>query len=213
MITYFVLSGANEIVSKQFLHFFDSLWTEFGTGIILLAIPGVYRLSKMNGKIYYFTILTFFTCIFYSVNYDIHDIDSYFLLAYITLAIWIGFGALYIFELFSKYIRNNSQAAIFSGVLIILSLVGLGTNFSYNDASKDYAVEEYTMNIFRNTPPNSIIISSQWDFWLASSWYYHFVKHERQDMVAIDKELLRRSWYFKFLDKIIRKFIIIPGLK
>jgi hypothetical protein len=201
LITYFILSGANEIVSKQFKHFFDSLWTEFGTGMVLLAIPGVYRLSKMNGKIYYFTLLTFFTCVFYSVNYDIHDIDSYFLLAYITLSVWIGFGALSVYELISKYVRSSSFVKVFPAIIVIIGFAGLGTNYSYNDASRDYAVEEYTMNIFNNVPQNSIIISSQWDFWLASSWYYHFVRNVRPDIVAIDKELLRRSWYFKFLER------------
>jgi len=74
------------------------------------------------------------------------------------------------------------------------------TNYKENDESNAYTVEEYTMNIFKNAEPNSIIISSQWDFWLAASWYYHFVKNTRTDLVVIDKELLRRSWYFKFLE-------------
>ncbi len=201
LITYFMLSGANEIVSKQFRHFFDSLWTEFGTGVILIALPGIYRLSKFNGKIYYFTLLTFFSCVIYSVNYDIHDIDSYFLLAYITISIWIGFGGLYIYELVSRFLKTKGNRTVFGAVLLLVSLIGLKTNYEYNDASKDYAVEEYTMNIFRNAEPNSIIISSQWDFWLASSWYYHFVKNIRPDIVAIDKELLRRSWYYKFIER------------
>jgi hypothetical protein len=55
------------------------------------------------------------------------------------------------------------------------------------------------MNIFTNAEPNSIIISSQWDFWVSASWYFQFVKNIRRDLVVIDKELLRRSWYFKYL--------------
>ena len=38
------------------------------------------------------TVLLFVTCVLYSINYDIHDIDSYFLLAYVTLSLWVGFG-------------------------------------------------------------------------------------------------------------------------
>ena len=170
ILTYLLLSGTDPTVASQFKHFFDSLWTEFGTGVVLLAVFGVYRLSRFNGYIYYFTILTFFSCVIYSVNYYIHDIDSYFLLAYITLAIWIGFGALFIYELISKSLQSNGSKIAFSVILLFIGLAGLITNYKYNDASKDYSVEEYTMNVFKNAQPNSIIISSQWDFWLAASW-------------------------------------------
>jgi hypothetical protein len=57
------------------------------------------------------------------------------------------------------------------------------------------------MNIFKNAEPNSIIISSQWDFWVSASWYYNYVKNIRKDIVVIDKELLRRSWYFLFIER------------
>lgn len=201
LFTFFLLSGSNEIVSKQFKHFFDSLWTEFGTGVILLSIPGIYRLSRYNGQIFYFTLLTFFGCVFYSVNYDIHDIDSYFLLAYITLSIWIGFGALFIYELIARQITTHGSQIAFSIVVLFIAAACLKVNYSENDSSKDYSVEDYTMNIFKNAEPNSIILSSQWDFWLASSWYYHFVKNIRPDLIVIDKELLRRSWYFKFIQQ------------
>ena len=201
VITFLFLNGSSEIVAKQFKHFYGSLWAQYGAGVILLAIPGIYRLSRYNIKIYYLTLLTFFTCVFYSVNYDIFDIDSYFLLAYITIAIWIAFGAMYFYELIAATVQNKNYRAVFIIALIIVGLLGLKMNYAESDESKDYSVEEYTMNIFMNAAPNSIIISSQWDFWLSASWYYHFVKHIRPDIVAIDKELLRRSWYFKFLEQ------------
>ena len=84
---------------------------------------------------------------------------------------------------------------------MLLGLVSINTNYALNDESKNRYVEEFTMNIFKNAEPNSIIISSQWDFWVSASWYFHFVKNIRPDIVVIDKELLRRSWYFKFLEK------------
>jgi SAM-dependent methyltransferase len=186
---------------KQFKFFTNSLWSEFGTGIILLAIPGVYLLSKSNLKIYYFTLLTFFGCVFYSVNYDIHDIASYFLLANITAAIWIGFGGVWLYGKLAEYLGKESGRTGFAVVLILVSLITLITNYTENDESKNTYVEEFTMNIFRNVKPGGIVISSQWDFWVSASWYYQFVKNIRPDIVVIDKELLRRSWYFKFIER------------
>jgi len=201
ILSFILLSTSSEIVIKQFNFFTSSLWKEFGTGIVLLALPGVYLLSRSNLKLYYFTILTFFGCVFYSVNYDIHDIASYFLLADITIAIWIGFGALWIYFKLGEYLDNELRRIVFSIVLILVSLVTLNTNYTENDESKNTYVEEFTMNIFRNIEPGGIVISSQWDFWVSASWYYQFVKNVRPDIIVIDKELLRRSWYYKHIER------------
>jgi Protein of unknown function (DUF2723) len=198
---YLLISGSNPIVLQQFRKFSASLFTEFGTGLVLLAIPGVFFLTKFNLKLYYFTLLTFFGCLFYAINYDINDIYSYFLLSYITISVWIGFGGLFIYEQFTEMLRSSVQKAAFAAVIVLISLITINTNYAVNDESKNYYVEEFAMNIFANAEPNSIIISSQWDFWVSASWYFHFVKNIRPDLVVIDKELLRRSWYFKFLER------------
>ena len=101
----------------------------------------------------------------------------------------------------TEMLKSASQKAAFAVVIVLVSIVTLRTNYEVNDESKNHYVEEFTMNIFANAEPNSIIISSQWDFWVSASWYFHFVKNIRPDIVVIDKELLRRSWYLKFLEK------------
>lgn len=200
VLGYLLISGSSEIVNTQFKKFSASLWGEFGTALVLLSILGIYFLSRFNTRIYYFTFLTFFGCLFYSINYDINDIYSYFLLAYITLAVWIGFGAVFIYTQLAVMLKTNIQRLAFGVVVVLTSLVALNANYAGNDESKNHFVEEFTMNVFQNAEPNSIIISSQWDFWVSASWYFHFVKNIRPDIVVIDKELLRRSWYFKFLE-------------
>lgn len=198
LIGFFVISGSAQIVSDQFKKFSNSIWSEFGYGIIILSLAGIYLLSKLNIRLFYFTLLCFLGCIFYSVNYDIHDIYSYFLLAYITLAVWAGFGILFIL-LFLKKLTNIQLKPVYAAIILIFPLISLYSNYAENDESHNFYVEEYTMNIFTNAEPNSIIISSQWDFWVSASWYFQFVKNIRRDLVVIDKELLRRSWYFKYL--------------
>lgn len=198
---YFVISGSNKIVAEQFAKFSGSLWGEFGTALVLLSILGVYFLSKFNLTIFYFTLLTFFSCIFYAINYDINDIYSYFLLSYITLALWIGFGALFIYTQLAEMLKSHAQKIAFAVIIVFLSGIALSTNYANNDESKNHYVEEFTMNVFKNAEPNSIIISSQWDFWVSASWYFNFVKKIRPDLVIIDKELLRRSWYLTYLER------------
>jgi hypothetical protein len=195
-----MLSSGTDVVQRQFKFFRLSSWIEYGPGLALIALLGNYKLSRHNLKIYYFSLLTFFSCIFYAVNYDIFDIYSYFLLAYITMVIWIGFGALFIYELLKQLITTRSNQFAYLSVLLIVCLIPLFANYEANDESKNYYVEEYTMNIFQNVDPGGIVISSQWDFWVSPSWYYQFVEHTRPDIVVLDKELMRRSWYYKYIE-------------
>ncbi|MCX7877481.1 MAG: DUF2723 domain-containing protein [Ignavibacteria bacterium] len=201
VVGYFVISSSDPIVKTQLVKFTSSLWGQFGAAVILISVPGIYHLSRNNRKIYYFTVLTFFGCVFYSINYDIHDIYSYFLLAYITIAVWISCGLLYISRWISEALKSQGFGYLLLIILISLPVIPLLTNYSENDESKNYYVEEMTMNIFKNIEPGGIVLSSQWDFWLSASWYYNFVKNIRKDIVVIDKELLRRSWYFMYLEK------------
>jgi hypothetical protein len=201
VLSYLLLSSGNEIAAKQFKAFSSSLWREFGIGMVILSLFGAYKLSFFNTKIFYFTLLTFFGCLFYSVNYDIYDIYSYFLLSYITLVIWIGFGFYWLYDLIASSFNTSAKRIGYSAAVVIFSFAALYGNYAENDESKNYYIEQFTMNVFENVEPNGIVISSQWDFWLSASWYFHFVKNIRPDIVTIDKELLRRSWYFTFLER------------
>jgi hypothetical protein len=72
-------------------------------------------------------------------------------------------------------------------------------NYKYSDESKNYFTYDYTMNVFNSANKNSIILSTQWDFWLSSSFYFQYIKNIRPDISVVDKELLRRSWYLRHI--------------
>ena len=78
---------------------------------------------------------------------------------------------------------------------LLFPIVSAFSNFSGVDASKDYSAEMYTHDILTSLPKNSLVLSYQWDTFVAASLYYQNVDHVRKDIIIIDKELLRRSWY------------------
>jgi hypothetical protein len=45
------------------------------------------------------------------------------------------------------------------------------------------------------------VLSYQRDFFISASYYFQNVESYRRDAIIIDKELLRRSWYFNQLDR------------
>jgi hypothetical protein len=179
-----------ENASKQFSYFTKAFPLEFFYFPLLIAILGLVEVFNKSRKLFWFTLLLAGFCVLYAINYDIHDIDSYFLLAYIVTAVWIGFGIHFII----RKVSDTSRKSV-SYVLILLALIPMYSSYKSADESKNYYVKDYTFNVFNSAPQNSIILSTQWDFWISASIYFQYVEGIRKDLVIIDKELLRKSWY------------------
>jgi len=95
----------------------------------------------------------------------------------------------------------------YAGILVPLLLLVL--NYSSNDESKNNLVVTYTKNVVDNLEPNAVIISSQWDYFCSPFWYLQRIEGYRKDVVLIEKELLRRTWY---LEQLRRWYPNVVGL-
>ncbi|MFI5252844.1 MAG: DUF2723 domain-containing protein [Bacteroidota bacterium] len=195
------LFSSTESAVRQFEYFKDGLLAEFAYIPILFAIIGLWKIGKMGGQLLLFTVLLFVGCVLYSINYDIHDIDSYFLLAYVTVAIWAAAGV-------SKIITEKMTYARWISIgMIVLSLFPLYYNYS-NSNERDFTmVENYSKDILKSVEPNGIIISYQWDYFVSAMNYLQFVEGFRRDVIVVDKELLRRSWYYVQLERRYPEFV------
>jgi hypothetical protein len=186
--------SSSENAAKQFGYFTKSFPKEFGYVFLILAIFGVIRLFQANRKVFYYTFLLFIFTVLYAINYDIYDIDSYFLLAYIISGIWIGFGLLFLYEKLDFFRK-------FAYIGLIIPVILIYQNYSQANENDNFYVQDYTMNVFASAAPNAIIFSTQWDFWVSASFYYQYIENIRPDIVVIDKELLRRGWYLEHIEK------------
>jgi hypothetical protein len=80
-------------------------------------------------------------------------------------------------------------------ILPFLPLLNLTLNYAENDKHDDYAVPSYISLMIDPLPKNSVIISSQWDYLCSGFLYKQIVENYRPDIIMIEKELLRRTWY------------------
>jgi hypothetical protein len=76
------LFSSFDSAGKQFSHFWSILPLEYFLSL-LLAVVGLFISIFKARKLAWFILITFVFTVLYSINYDIHDIDSYFLLAFI----------------------------------------------------------------------------------------------------------------------------------
>jgi hypothetical protein len=180
---------------KQLTYFFTHFHNEFNWLIIAALLYGAWRSFKSSREVFWFLFIAFVSCLSYSINYDIHDIDSYFLLAYIVSGVFVFFGLAAIVDALRRSYRGVA-APVVALALLILPASQVYQNHSDVDESDNSLVADYTHNILSNIEPNAVILSYQWDYFVSAFQYYQLVRKEMTDVVVIDKELLRRSWYF-----------------
>jgi len=187
------LFSSMEAAKKQFIYFIESLPVEFHFTLII-AIVGLFTSFIRARKLFLFLIITFLGTVLYSINYDIHDIDSYFLLAFLMIAFFSAFGAIKLFM-----IKGISEKVVILILGIVLA-IQLYFNIDKVNQNSVYTFEDYTKALVGSVSEEAIIFSYQWDFFVSESYYYQFVENYRPDVKIIDKELLRRSWYYNQLN-------------
>lgn len=181
---------------KQFLYFIENLPSEYFFIFLILAVLGIVELIRQSRKIFYFTLLCFLLTVLYSINYDINDIDAYFLLAYISLGVFISFGFAALLRVFPKINFQSNWLLIFA---VLVLGVQISRSFDKVDQSGTFVFEDYTKELMQSVEENSIIFSYQWDYFISASYYFQYGENLCEDVTIIDKELLRRSWYYNQL--------------
>ena len=92
------------------------------------------------------------------------------------------------------------------GLLLVSLIIQFYSNFDKVNQNGIYTFEDYTKAVIGSVTEDAIIFSYQWDYFISSSYYYKIVEDYRKDVAVIDKELLRRSWYYNQLSN------AFPGL-
>ena len=86
-------------------------------------------------------------------------------------------------------------------------MIELPVNFNEVDQSSMHTFEDYTLAVLKNADPNSVIFTYAWDYFVSPSYYFQYSEGIRKDVAVIDKELLRRSWYYNQMERDIPNVI------
>ena len=142
------LFSSTEAAAKQFNYFVKNLPIEFSFSL-LFALAGLVVSFIYARKFFIFNIIVFLSTVLYSINYDINDIDSYFLLAYISLAFFAVFG---IVQLILFATKKKMQLIIPVSLLVLF--VGLQFYSNYDEVNQrgNFIYEDYTKSILNTVP-------------------------------------------------------------
>jgi hypothetical protein len=184
------------VAKKQLAVFVNDFSSEFSYPSWLFIAFG-FANSWRAPKRFVLLLLLFATCLLYSVNYDIHDINSYFLLAFVSVALVLCSGFARTFWVLPERLRKGW---IFASFTVGLVAVQFYSNRSRVDASEDRLASSIAVESLEKLPPNALVISGLWDFFVSPMYYFQIVEGKRNDIVVVDKSLLQnRVWYFNQL--------------
>jgi hypothetical protein len=135
---------------------------------------------------------------FFALNYEIPNIERYFIPAFLVWALFCGEGIVWLLGLLEKKVRSGGLLRAARLVLPFVFLLPLLGNWKMNDRSRNYIPYDFGQNNLRSAEPNALVFTNNWDIY-SPILYIKYVEKTRTDVAFVDKELLRRSWYFKYL--------------
>jgi hypothetical protein len=193
-----MFSESTEKLYANFVSFIKLFFHQFPFYLLPLSLLGTYELFSKDRKFLFFLVILFFANMFYGINYDIPDIDPYFLISFLVNSILIGVGLYSLFQIMQKL---KIKKVILYGItfcFIFLPFIILKKNYFEADQSKNYIAYDFASNLMRSVKKDAIILTDVWDHY--SPWLYlRYIELKRPDVVYLDKELCRRSWYFDYV--------------
>ncbi len=190
------------ITGKQYQVWMFSLTTQEiwrnvlnGLGILvkdflfIMLVPffiGLYRLFSAERKKFWLFSSIFILNFIYTINYSIPDVESYYMPGFIALVFIFAYGL----KSIVRYLRWFVILPVALGIPI----------FNYRSCTlRDNAFGlDFGRAHIEQLPESSLLICPYWDIY-SPTIYLRKVKHTRTDLVIIDKELLRRTWYVDYV--------------
>ncbi len=196
--------------------FLPRLWAEFTPLPLLLAPVGLYRLFRRRRVLAWGSLVGAGLVLSYALSYEIaEDQETYYLLLFLVLAVWMGHGMAQVVEWAAgrrpaRVPRKRGVAGPeggrwsapltvpLAGMLALLSLWPLLAHLPLCDRRAYTYAEAYARDVLDNLPPESFVLTRDWNLF-APAYYLQQVEGVRPDVVLVDQELLRRSWYLETL--------------
>lgn len=126
---------------------------------------------------------------------------------YLYLSVLFGIGLFWVAGFFRRF---GSSRMAGPALIVVLPLVLGFPNFSAVDMDDYYLTEDYVDNLFGVVQPNGVVIA-HWDPFYFPLNYYQWVEKRRTDVVALDQQLLRRSWYIDMMRRNEPEFMALAG--
>jgi tetratricopeptide (TPR) repeat protein len=201
-----------KLVGHQFAEFCRMALREFGHPWLplplLLAFAGFVDAFKRDRTSFWFLVAIIIADLAYALSYEIaEDKDAYYLPAFISMAIAIGFGIRWLIQrTASKPTPVRKPFLVAATAILLICAIALTGNWPFNNRRRYFVAHDYVQNLLRTIAPDGLLLTLDWQ--VASPMFYvQEIEQHRRDVKVVDINLLRRSWYFDYLSRAYPRLI------
>ena len=191
-----MFSGGMGVFLQNLRSYFRLLSNQFSPFFLFLLLPGWLFLFRRRRSLLIALLILFLSDLVYSLNYDIPDIDPYFIPSFFVIVVLIGAGIYQVIEWVA--VKKSSLVLPLVAVSFVFPLSTIESNYRVCDRSRDYMAYEFASNFLSSVSENAVVLTRTWDLY-APVMYLQRIEGKRQDVTMIDYELMRRSWYVRRL--------------
>ena len=188
-----MFSQSTQELAKNLARGLNILLRDFLYVLIIPVFGGLYYLFKKERSRFWLFVSILLANILYVINYSIPDIESYYLPSFIILIILSAYGI----KTIKKYLR---WYFVLPGAFAFMIL-----NYQACTLRNNTFAMDYSRSHLEQLPENCLLLCTFWDIY-SPMIYLNNVDSVFQDIIIIDKELLRRTWYIKYLEKTYPEF-------
>lgn len=180
---------------------FSQVLANAGRGLVLLsrsflfvlaplALYGAWRLWRIRRRLAIGLGVSTVLSVLYAANYSIPDIEAYYLPCLVGLFLFFGVGLEAVLKRLGRWRHVFWAVPVFALTLTMPSA-----------SRRDFFVSvDQARNTLASAGPNAVILTDWWDIY-SPVFYLQNVEGVRPDVCIIDKELVRRTWYFRYLER------------
>jgi hypothetical protein len=192
------------LIGSQFVEFCRMALREFGFPWLpltpLLALAGFASAYKHDRTAFWFLLLIVIADLAYSLSYEIaEDKDAYYLPTFISTAIATGLGIRWLIQLARARRTPMATPYLVGAIAIVLaSATAFTANWPFNNRRHYFIADDYVENLSSTIAPDGLLLTQDWQV-VSPMFYAQEIEQRRPDVKVVDINLLRRSWYFDYL--------------
>ena len=171
------LGNGLHILARDFLYIF-----------IVPSVVGFSVLYRKDKRKFWLMLGILILNLLYAINYSIPDIEPYYIPSLAVLLITFAYGM--------HMVRRYMKPAVVLSLTIVIPFINYQACTLRNNT---FGIDFGRANT-EQLPDSSLLIVTHWDIY-SPLMYLKEVKGWRDDLIIIDKELLRRTWYVKHLER------------
>ncbi|HMQ79392.1 MAG TPA: DUF2723 domain-containing protein [Ignavibacteria bacterium] len=187
--------------------FFSNLPGEMAILPLVFSAAAFLLLWKSFRSFVVFVIITITFNLLYAFNYNIVDINTYYLLVFFLFGLIVPAGIIYLLSfgnaagMLAKADEPKRSLPKVLAVSLILVVFSAAYNFKECDNSSNYANADFTVNAINSVENNAVIISYDWAYLYSGSLYYQLAEGLRPDVKIFNIKFLAVDWYLKTISK------------